>query len=93
MDETQSPQTADDLIVSVRLFARARELAGVDVVQVSVPQLVTIGELRAALARQHPQLTPISGALLFAVNATYAGDADPVPRDAELACFPPVSGG
>lgn len=93
MAETESAQTADHLTCSIRLFARARDLAETNVIEVVVPQPATVADVRRAMASQYPQLAPISGALLVAVNAAYAADADLLPPGAEVACFPPVSGG
>jgi len=79
--------------VQVKLFAVARELAGRDVVEVSLDEPATVGQLRDALARQIPALAPVLPRVMVAVNEEYAGDRDPVPAGATVACIPPVSGG
>ncbi len=79
--------------VQVRLFAVARELAGVDYVEVSVPIGGTVAELRSALAAQVPTLAGILPQVLFAVGSNYVPDATPLSADVEVACIPPVSGG
>lgn len=79
--------------VTVKLFARARELAGADAVPLELPESACIGDLRSALYDTYPKLRPLSGTLLIAVNNDYARDGDPVRPDCEIACFPPVSGG
>ncbi len=79
--------------VQVRLFAVARELAGVDSVEVSVPVGGTVAQLRRALAVQVPALAGILPQVLFAVGSNYVADATPLAADAEVACIPPVSGG
>jgi molybdopterin converting factor subunit 1 len=79
--------------VQVRLFARARELAGADVVTVDVPSGATVGELRRALANDYPTLTRLLERSALAVNDEFADDALMLPPDAEVALLPPVSGG
>lgn len=77
----------------VKLFARARDLAGAESVTVTLPEPCTVADLRRALAAQHPSLQPVLASLLFAVDNQYVTDCMTVPPQAEIACFPPVSGG
>jgi len=52
-----------------------------------------VGRLRAELGRQLPQLAGLLPQVMFAVDAAYARDEDPLRSDCEIACIPPVSGG
>ncbi|MBW3539611.1 MAG: MoaD/ThiS family protein [Planctomycetes bacterium] len=79
--------------VQVKLFARARELANSDVVEVELPADGTVGQLRAVLTERYAALRPMVRSLLFAVGNEYADDAAVIPPNGEVACFPPVSGG
>jgi molybdopterin converting factor small subunit len=79
--------------VAVRLFARARDLAGSGRVELLVGPEPTVGTVRSALLMQCPQLAPLGPHLLAAVNSAYAEDCDRLPAGAEVAFFPPVSGG
>lgn len=81
------------MIVRVKLFAVARQLAGREQVEVSLPAGSTIAQLRAALLEQHPALAPLARAAMFAIGTEYADDAAKVAEGADLACIPPVSGG
>jgi molybdopterin converting factor small subunit len=81
------------MIVHVKLFAAARQQAGSEVIAINVEEPATVAALRAAIAWQYPQLAPVLRSALFAVNADYAGETAAIPRDAEVACIPPVSGG
>lgn len=81
------------MIGTVTLFARARDLAGNSTIQVELSENATVQDLRNALRKQFPELTPLLPHLLIAVNETYAGDEVAIPKNATLACFPPVSGG
>lgn len=77
--------------VTVRLFARLRELAGADQVSVEVPENATIGQLRQRLQMAYPQL-PVSMCAV-AVDAEFARDEDNLDPSGQIALLPPVSGG
>jgi molybdopterin converting factor subunit 1 len=79
--------------VRVRLFARARDLAGADVVEVALPAGATVADLRARLADDYPVLRDLLPRAAVAVNEDFAGDAAPIPPGADVALIPPVSGG
>ncbi|QDV20943.1 Molybdopterin synthase sulfur carrier subunit [Gimesia panareensis] len=79
--------------IQVRLFARARELAGSDTISVNAVDEMTVAWLRTAIAEQYPVLKSLSGQLLIAVDNAYAGEEQPLNAEQEIACFPPVSGG
>lgn len=79
--------------VTVRLFARARELAGRDAVAVEVPGGATVAQLRAAVAREVPALGEFVRRCAVALDGEYAVDAEAVREGAEAALIPPVSGG
>ena len=79
--------------VSVRLFAAARELAAREWVTLEISPGTTVRELKERLADTLPQLAPLLPKLLVAINGAYADLQTTVPENAEIACFPPVSGG
>lgn len=81
------------MIVRVRLFAAARQAAECDVVEVELPEPVTVADVRRQLAIRFPALETWAAHLLFALNHHYVTDDVPVTPEAELAGFPPVSGG
>ena len=81
------------MTLKVKLFARAREAAGSPTVTVNVPEQARVGDLKLALAEQFPGLRPIAKSLLVTVGTDYADDSLPLDPAAEIACFPPVSGG
>ena len=77
----------------IRLFAAARDLAGSDMLALELPPSSTVADLRRALVITRPALASLSPFLLFAIGTDYAAEADGLPADAEVAVFPPVSGG
>jgi molybdopterin converting factor small subunit len=81
------------MILRVRLFARARDLAGSEMVEVRVADGASIGELRRTLASQFPVLAELLPRCALAVGDEFAGDAVVLSSPAEVAVLPPVSGG
>jgi molybdopterin converting factor subunit 1 len=77
--------------VTIRLFARARELAGRDIITVTLPDGASVGDLRRRLAEQHPRLAELVKRSAVAVEQEFAKDEQPV--RGEVALLPPVSGG
>jgi molybdopterin synthase catalytic subunit len=81
------------MMVSSRLFASARELAGADLIKVDVPLGSTVGDLRHHLSQQQPALARILERSALAVNNELADDSLRLTIAAEIALLPPVSGG
>ena len=79
--------------VTVQLFARARELAGSGRVELELPAAASVADLKHSLVQKFPQVSPLAPNLLVAVGTDYADDSTILKPDAEVACFPPVSGG
>ncbi len=79
--------------LSVKLFAKARDLAGSDVVSLTWTDGETVATLKQRLMEHCPNLQPLVPRLLVAVNNNYATDDSPLKSTDEVACFPPVSGG
>jgi molybdopterin converting factor subunit 1 len=77
----------------VRLFARAKDLAGAESVRVELPQGATVADLRRRLAAERPALAGLLKRCAIAVNDEFAEDALTLPHPAEVAVLPPVSGG
>lgn len=82
------------MIVSVHLFAWARDLAGRPVVAVELPAGATVGELRRRLAAAVPALAALLKRSSLAVAGEFAGDDQVIAESGvEIALLPPVSGG
>jgi molybdopterin converting factor subunit 1 len=79
--------------LEVRLFARAKDLAGTDAVRVDLPEGATVAALRQRLAAAVPALAGLLERSAVAVNDEFADDTLPVPPGAVVALLPPVSGG
>lgn len=81
------------MVCRVKLFARARDLAGAAEVSVDLPEGTTVAELRAALARVFPSFAGLLERSALAVQDEFASDELVIPPGAEVALLPPVSGG
>jgi molybdopterin converting factor subunit 1 len=79
--------------VTVRLFARLRDIAGAAELARDIVPGSTIGDVWRQLAKEWPELAAYERSISSAVNADYAR-MDQVIRDGdEVAFLPPVSGG
>ena len=79
--------------VTVRLFARLRDIAGASELARDVAPGATIGTVWRQLASEFPPLADYERSISSAVNADYAR-MDQTLRDGdEVAFLPPVSGG
>jgi molybdopterin converting factor small subunit len=81
------------MIVTVRLFARAKDLARLDVAHLELVEGATVAELRGTMNLAFPGLTTLLKRSLVAVNGDLATDATVLKSDQEVAILPPVSGG
>jgi molybdopterin converting factor subunit 1 len=79
--------------MKVRLFARARELARADAIEVALPAGATVRELRRRIGDAYPALRGLLERSALAVNDEFTEDGVTVPQGAEVALLPPVSGG
>ena len=77
----------------VRLFARARDLAGSSALAVELSDGSTVAALRRRLAEKFPALAGLLAHSAVAVNDEFAADTAVLPPDARIALLPPVSGG
>jgi molybdopterin converting factor subunit 1 len=80
------------MTVRVLLFARYREAAGGDAIEVEVPQGATLEVVWEAVRASVPALGP-ERAPLMALDRAYAAPHRTVSAANEVAFFPPVSGG
>lgn len=79
--------------VKVLFFATLKEKAGVPEAQLSLPDGADVAGLKQALFAQFTNLPKAGSTMLVAINKEYAFDGDKIPANAEIALFPPVSGG
>ena len=79
--------------IKVLFFATLRDRAGMRETHLQLPEKTPVGELKLLLSERFPGLQEAIPTALVAVNHEFAFDEDPIPVGAEVALFPPVSGG
>ena len=83
----------DAITVEILFFATLTERAGVERASLELSPGTTVLDFKALLRAKFPALPEGDSTLLVAVNKEYAFDHETIPADAEIALFPPVSGG
>lgn len=81
------------MIVTVQLFAAARDCIGRPTVQVDLNGESTVAGLRQRLAIDFPALAAILPHAQMAVDAEYVTNDFPLQSTSDVALIPPVSGG
>ena len=80
--------------IKILLFATLRERAGgAKSIEVDLPDGGTVRDLKVQIAKNIPALEQNMKSVLTTINREYAFDEAVLPDGAELAMFPPVSGG
>lgn len=79
--------------ITVKLFARLRELAGTHTLEQHVADNATIADLIQNLQAEFPKLTPVISRTVVSVNREFADPQTRLAEGDEVAIFPPVSGG
>ncbi|MGE5123762.1 MAG: molybdopterin converting factor subunit 1, partial [Acidobacteriaceae bacterium] len=77
----------------VLFFATLREKTGVREIQVEFQPETNIAGIKKLLLELYPNLKPNMETIIVAMNHEFAFDENPVADGAEIALFPPVSGG
>ena len=79
--------------VTVRLFARLRDIAGASELAREIASGSTIGSVWRQLVSEYPDLAPYGRSISSAVNTDYARMDTELSDGDEIAFLPPVSGG
>lgn len=79
--------------VSILFFASLKEKVGSRELILEIPDGISIKELKTLLRDRFPILDATLDTALMSINKEYAFDEDIIPENAEIAVFPPVSGG
>jgi molybdopterin converting factor subunit 1 len=79
--------------VKLLFFATLRDRAGTKSVELDIPPDLTIQGLKDKISSEYPSLKESMSSVLITINREYAFDDALIPQNAELAMFPPVSGG
>ena len=79
--------------ITLLFFATLRDRVGIKSMELDIPADLTVQGLKAKLSSEYPSLKESMSSVLTTINREYAFDDAVIPQDAELAMFPPVSGG
>jgi molybdopterin converting factor subunit 1 len=79
--------------VKILFFATLRDYVGTKSVEFEIPVGITIGGLTDMLAATYPRLEKVKDSMMAAINREFAAEEQVIPQEAEIAFFPPVSGG
>ena len=79
--------------VKLLFFATLRDRAGARSMELDIPTDLTVQGLKDKISAEYPNLKDSMSSVLITINREYAFDDAVIPQNAELAMFPPVSGG
>jgi molybdopterin converting factor subunit 1 len=79
--------------IQVKLFALARDVAGVPEIPLEIPAGATVAALREAIVNRLPALARLMPHVQIALDSRYAAEDDTIGPQTEVAVIPPVSGG
>lgn len=79
--------------VTVRLFARLRDIAGAGDLSREMPPGATVADVWQELVTEYPDMAGYDSSISSAVNADYAKMTTVLSDNDEIAFLPPVSGG
>jgi MoaE-MoaD fusion protein len=81
------------VLLEVRVFGGLTERVGSSRLHLELPDDASVGDLRAEVARAHPQLRDLLAVSSVAVDLEIRPDDHPLAGAGELALLPPVAGG
>jgi len=79
--------------ITVLFFATLRDKAGLRSTVLEIDPGTTIQQLKQLLVVKYPNLSGLIEHCLASINHEYCFDEIEIPAGAEIAFFPPVSGG
>ena len=79
--------------IKILFFATLRDYVDAKTMELEVPAETTVAGLKELLVKRYPKMIPAQDSIMTAINREYAADEQSIPSDAEIALFPPVSGG
>jgi len=79
--------------VTVLFFATLKDRAGTKSAEIEIAENTTVKKLKEQVVKTYPNLTVSMKTAIVALNKEFAFDDALIPKGAEIAFFPPVSGG
>ena len=79
--------------ITALFFATLRDRAGVKSIQLQIPRELSVADFKTLLIEKYPALAGLMDHTLISINQEYVFNEAIIPEGAEIALFPPVSGG
>jgi len=79
--------------VKTIFFATLRDRVGVKSIEMEIPNQTMVADFKTILTEKYPELAELMSHTLVSINHEYVFDETIIPNNAEIALFPPVSGG
>ena len=79
--------------VKILFFATMRTRANRSTIELELPNKINVADFKNILIAKIPALEASLHHTLISINKEFAFDEDIIPEGAEIALFPPVSGG
>ncbi|PKN84007.1 MAG: hypothetical protein CVU46_15435 [Chloroflexi bacterium HGW-Chloroflexi-8] len=79
--------------INILFFAKLKELVATNKIEIEVESGISVKELRKFISIRYPAITEVLPNVIVSINQQFAFDEELVPDRAEVAFFPPVSGG
>lgn len=79
--------------ITTLFFATLRDRTGIKSIQLQIPRECSVADFKKLLIEKYPALTVLMDHTLISINHEYVFDEAVIPESAEIALFPPVSGG
>jgi len=79
--------------INILFFAKLKELVDSNKVEIEIDKGINVKELRKMISIRYPAITEVLPNVIVSINQQFAFDDELVPDQAEVAFFPPVSGG
>jgi molybdopterin converting factor subunit 1 len=80
--------------ITILFFATLRSLTGVKSLEIEMPADSQVSDLKKMISKRYPQVaSALVETVLVSINHEFADDEQMIPEGAEVALFPPVSGG
>ena len=79
--------------IRVLFFATLRDRAGTKSTEMDIPTGITVLDFKELIVEKYPALSGTMDSVVLSVNREFAFDENTIPENAEIAMFPPVSGG
>ncbi|MGW8224237.1 MAG: molybdenum cofactor biosynthesis protein [Anaerolineales bacterium] len=79
--------------IEILFFANLREIVGAKKIELEIGSDSSVADLKKKVVKLYPALEQHMETILVSVNKEYGFDEETIPEGAEVAFFPPVSGG